>query len=90
MSNPLHAVHSIIIELLIKKSGKKVIISSDDTCFVVMPFAEPHGSYYSKIYEPAIKKAGLKPVRADSDIFGSGKVIDQIWSGINAAKVLVS
>jgi len=74
----------------LKKSGKKVIISSDDTCFVVMPFAEPHGSYYSKIYEPAIKKAGLKPVRADSDIFGSGKVMDQIWSGINAAKVLVS
>ena len=74
----------------IKKSGKKVIISSDDTCFVVMPFAEPHGSYYSKIYEPAILKAGLKPVRADSDIFGSGKVMDQIWSGINTAKVLVS
>lgn len=74
----------------IKKLGKKVVISSDDTCFVVMPFAEPHGSYYSKIYEPAILKAGLKPIRADSDIFGSGKVMDQIWSGINAAKVLVS
>jgi len=74
----------------IKKLGKKVIISADDTCFVVMPFAEPHGSYYSKIYEPAILKAGLKPIRADSDIFGSGKVMDQIWSGINAAKVLVS
>jgi hypothetical protein len=74
----------------IKKLGKKVIISSDDTCFVVMPFAEPHGSYYSKIYEPAILKAGLKPIRADSDIFGSGKVMDQIWSGINTAKVLVS
>jgi len=75
---------------MIKKLGKQVSISADDTCFVVMPFAEPHGSYYSKIYEPAIRKAGLKAVRADSDIFGSGKVMDQIWSGISAAKVLVS
>ena len=55
-----------------------------------MPFAAPHGSYYSLVYEPAIKKAGLKPVRADSEIFGAGKIMDQIWSGINAAKVLVA
>jgi len=54
-----------------------------------MPFALPHGDYYSKIYKPAIEKAGLKPVRADAEIFGTGKIIDQIWSGINAAKVLV-
>ncbi|MFX1521744.1 MAG: hypothetical protein ACFFCD_17705 [Promethearchaeota archaeon] len=74
----------------LKKSGKKVSIGADDTCFVVMPFAEPHGSYYSKIYEPAIQKAGLKSIRADSEIFGAGKVMDQIWSGINAAKILVA
>jgi hypothetical protein len=29
-------------------------------------------------------------VRADADIFGTGKIIDQIWDGINAAKVLVA
>jgi hypothetical protein len=29
-------------------------------------------------------------VRADADIFGTGKIIDQIWSGINASKVLVA
>jgi nucleoside 2-deoxyribosyltransferase len=44
----------------------------------------------NKIYEPAIKKAGLNPMRADQDIFGTGKIIDQIWSGINAARVLVA
>src|SRR5205809_2960324 len=37
-----------------------------------------------------MEKAGLKPVRADASIFGTGKIIDQIWSGINAAKVLVA
>ena len=65
-------------------------MSASDTCFVMMPFAPPHGSYDLQVYEPAIKKAGLKPVRADSEIFGAGKIIDQIWTGINAAKVLVA
>jgi hypothetical protein len=65
-------------------------ISAGDSCFVVMPFAAPIGAYYQHIYEPAIQKAGLRAVRADADIYGTGKIIDQIWSGINAAKVLVA
>ena len=74
----------------IKELGKDVKPATGDTCFVMMPFAAPHGEYYSKIYEPAIIKAGLSPVRADTDIFGTGKIMDQIWSGLNAAKVLVA
>lgn len=65
-------------------------INAGDTCFVVMPFTGVIGSYYQKIYEPAIQKAGLKAIRADADIFGTGKIMDQIWSGIQSAKVLVS
>jgi len=74
----------------IKKLSKSASISASDTCFVMMPFAKPIGDYYSKIYEPAIIKAGLKPIRADNDIFGTGKIVDQIWSGITSAKVLVA
>jgi nucleoside 2-deoxyribosyltransferase len=55
-----------------------------------MPFVPPQGGYYTSIYEPAIKKAKLTPLRADTDIFGTGKIIDQIWSGINNASVLVA
>jgi hypothetical protein len=75
---------------LLHKLGKDVKIAEGDSCFVMMPFAAPHGSYYQTIYEPAIRKAGLKPIRADSEIFGTGKIIDQISSGIRAAKVLVA
>lgn len=74
-------------------SPKKSIapkIAAGESCFVVMPFAGSIGGYYQQIYEPAIKKAGLTPVRADADIFGTGKIIDQIWAGINSAKVLVA
>jgi hypothetical protein len=74
----------------IKKLGKGVSIASGDTCFVMMPFAAPLGEYYGHVYEPAIKKAGLIPIRADNDIFGTGKIIDQIWNGISSAKVLIA
>lgn len=74
----------------LKKLEKTVKVDAADSCFVMMPFALPHGDYYTKIYKPAIEKAGMRPVRADADIFGTGKIIDQIWSGINAARVLVA
>jgi len=74
----------------IMKLSKSVSITCTDTCFVMMPFAKPLGEYYSLIFEPAIIKAGLTPIRGDNDIFGVGKIIDQIWSGINSAKVLVA
>jgi hypothetical protein len=53
-------------------------------------FASPLGDYYEKVYRPAIEKAGLKAVRADADIFGTGKIMDQVWRGIQEAKVLVA
>lgn len=74
----------------LKKLGKGVALTAEDVCFVMMPFAAPLGTYYSKIYDPAIRKAGLRPVRADEEIFGTGKIIDQIWTGISKAKILVA
>jgi hypothetical protein len=74
----------------IKKLEKAANVSPTDTCFVMQPFAAPLGTYYEKIYKPAIEKAGLTPIRADADMFGTGKIMDQVWSGINAAKVLVA
>ena len=83
-------VASITTDDHLKKVSKGVMVEATDTCFVMMPFAAPLGGYYASIYEPAIKKAGLTPVRADTDIFGTGKIIDQIWAGLNRAKVLVA
>ena len=74
----------------VKKLGKEAEVKSTDTCFVMMAFSGSVGGYYSLIYEPAIQKAGLRPIRADTDIFGTGKIIDQIWRGINGSKVLVA
>jgi hypothetical protein len=74
----------------IKKLGSEVDLGAGGTCFVMQPFAAPYGDYYEKIFKPAIEKTGLKAVRADAEIFATGKIIDQIWNGINSAKVLVA
>jgi hypothetical protein len=74
----------------LKKVSKGVAIEVTDTCFVMMPFQTPLGGYFDTVYEPAIKKAGLKALRADNEVFGTGKIIDQIWSGINSARVLLA
>ncbi len=74
----------------LKKISRGVTIEPTDSCFVMQPFLDPLGNYYESIYKPAIKKAGLTAIRADAEIFGTGKIIDQIWQGINSAKVLVA
>jgi hypothetical protein len=74
----------------IKKLGAEAAVKTGETCFVMQPFAPPLGDYYEKIFKPAIEKTKLQPVRADADIFGTGKIIDQVWRGINNAKVLVA
>jgi len=74
----------------LKKLERSVKVDATDRCFVMMPFVPPLGGYYESVYKPAIEKAGLQPVRADAEIFGAGKIMDQIWSGIRGAKVLVA
>jgi len=74
----------------LKRLEKSVTIQAGDACFVMMPFADPIGGYYKTLYEPAIQKAGLRSIRADDDMFKTGKIVDQIWSGIHSAKVLVA
>lgn len=60
-----------------------------DTCFVMMPFGEWFDRYYAEIYVPAIKDAGLEPIRAD-ELFTTGSVVEQIWEQIEKSKLLLA
>jgi hypothetical protein len=60
-----------------------------DTCFVMMPFGEWFDRYYQEIYVPAVKDAGLEPVRAD-ELFSTGSVVEQIWEQIEKSKLLLA
>jgi hypothetical protein len=84
------ADHAAAGEERIQKASVTAGVKSSDSCFVMMPFASPIGTYYELIYKPAIEKAGLTPFRADTEIFATGKIMDQVWTGINAASVLVA
>jgi hypothetical protein len=59
------------------------------TCFVLSPFKEPFDSYFSKIVKPAIEANRLYAVRGDS-LFRPATIMDDIWSGIRKAKLLVA
>src|SRR4051812_15457487 len=59
------------------------------TCFVIMPFGQDQDRYFSKVYAPAIKKAGLQPLRADS-VFRSSGIVDDIWRLTQQATVLLA
>ncbi len=60
-----------------------------DTCFVMMPFGHWFDTYYKELFAPAIKDAGMEPLRAD-ELFSTGTVIEQIWEQIQKAKILLA
>ncbi len=60
-----------------------------DTCFVMMPFGVWFDRYYQEIYVPAIKEAGMEPIRAD-ELFSTGSVVEQIWEQITRSRVLLA
>jgi hypothetical protein len=68
-----------------ESSGRQFL----DTCFVMMPFGQWMDAYYKEIFVPAIKEAGMEPIRAD-ELFSTGSVIEQIWEQISGAKVLLA
>lgn len=58
------------------------------TCFVISPFGEPFDDYYSKVYQPAIVKADLKPIRGD-EVYNTGAIIDDIFAAISSATLVL-
>lgn len=73
-----------------RRADPSVEVKEGATCFVMQPFTDVLGSYYDSIFRPAIEQAGLIAIRADDDIFATGKIMDQVWRGIRGATVLVA
>lgn len=73
-----------------KPANVRKSVRTGTTCFVMQPFEGHLGDYFESIYKPAIEQAGLHALRADAEIFGTGKIMDQIWRGIRSADVLVA
>lgn len=61
----------------------------ENYCFVVMPFGGPFDEIYHRIYQPAIKKAGLEPLRAD-DIYDNQPIMQDIKQSIQNATLVLA
>lgn len=60
-----------------------------ESCFVIMPFAEPFETYFKRIIKPAIDENDLYTARGDS-LFRSTHIMDDIWSSIKDASLVVA
>lgn len=58
-------------------------------CFVLMPFDVKFRPIFDDHLSPAIGRAGFDARRAD-DVFQPGQVLEQIWSEINMAWIIVA
>jgi hypothetical protein len=58
-------------------------------CFAIMPFGGWFDGYYSSIYQPAIKEAGLDPKRAD-DLYRPSTIVNDIWTYTRSAKLILA
>ena len=59
------------------------------SCFVLMPFHEPHLEYFAGIIQPAAREAGLTATKAD-DIYGTAPIIQDIWNQIWRARAVIA
>jgi chaperonin GroEL len=59
------------------------------SCFVLMPFKEPHLEYFAGIIQPAAGVAGLTAIKAD-DIYGTSPIIQDIWTQIWKARAVIA
>jgi len=60
-----------------------------ESCFVVCPFHDPFNDYYSDVFQPAIREAGLLPLRAD-EIFSPGIFMRDVVTGIVTSSVVLA
>lgn len=61
----------------------------ENFCFVVMPFGGQFDEIYRRIYQPAIKTAGLKSLRAD-DIYDNQPIMQDIKQSIQNATLILA
>lgn len=72
-----------------KAKRRRKTTKAKDKCFVISPFGGWHDDYYTEIFCPSIKAAGLEPARAD-DLFRSSNIVHDIWHLVSSSRVLLA
>ncbi len=64
-------------------------MDKNSICFVISPFGEPFDTYYLRVIKPVLDEQGLYAMRGDS-LYRPTTIMDDIWSGIKDAKILIA
>ena len=73
----------------LEPDAAKLLGSSSNVVFVLMPFDAAFDELYHKLIAPAIDEAGFNPIRTD-DIFAPGSVMEQIRAGIQQCRFCIA
>lgn len=68
---------------------RRDFVTDPKLCFVLMPFDQKYHTLYEKTIKPTVRKIKLRCQRAD-DIFTSNVIVQDIWKGINAARLIIA
>lgn len=93
----LSALNLSLRELAENPSGRRMIVTplyspqkaESADILVLMPFHQSLRALYDDQLKSVAARAGLSIIRAD-DFFLSGHVVDQVWSAIVQAKILIA
>lgn len=58
-------------------------------CFVLMEFTSPYNEIYDTLIRPTVEQEGFRCLKSD-DIFSTTSVIEDIWSNINKAILIIA
>jgi hypothetical protein len=70
-------------------AAKKAALGASDECFTIMPFGGWFDDYYSDVFCPAIKNAGLTPKRAD-DLYRPSAIVHDIWTYTRRCRIVLA
>lgn len=69
-------------------TGREFLLEKD-LCFVLMAFESPYTEIYDKVIKPTVESEGFRCIKSD-DIFSTTSVIEDIWSNINKASLIIA
>lgn len=72
-----------------KVFDKKDVEVQDNLCAILMPFEQDWSDDMLKVYQSIVKRKGMDWWRSDFD-WGVGQLMQQIWEGINRARVIIA
>jgi hypothetical protein len=72
-----------------KSTRKTTTRAQHAKCFVISPFGGWFDRYHEAVYAPAVREAGLEPIRAD-DLYRPSAIVHDIWEFVRNSKVMIA